>query len=482
MKKLFSIALSMLLAACGGGGGSTGSTGSTSSTGSKSSTGSAAVPAVATALAASSTLANRCNASDEKAYLRSFVDETYLWYKDVPADLVAANYTTPQDYFDVLKTTAKTASGALVDRFHWSENTASYDAYTAGLSTGYGIQWAKLASSPPRNWIVIDVAPGSSAAAAGVKRGDKLTSVDGVDFENGSDINTLNQGLLPTTVASHQFGFNSNAAVSLTPATYSTITVQKVKTFPTQNGTVGYFVFDSHLAKSEAELIAAITQLRDANVTDLVIDMRYNGGGLLYIADELAYMIAGPAQTNGKIFEQLNHNDKLTASNEAYPFYNAYISGNATLPLPYLGLNHVTILTTRNTASASESVINGLRGVDVTVDIIGSTTYGKPFGFVPQDNCGYTYFAVQFKGVNNKGYGDYADGFAPTCTALDDLSHQRGDVAEAMLASALSYRQTKVCQPVAIVPQAFLLGNSLDFKLVRPASQEMRILTGMPRL
>jgi C-terminal processing protease CtpA/Prc len=476
MKKLAAIAVSILLVACGGGGGGG--------------------PPATNSLPASATLANRCAAprpgtvdlpgtmADEKAYLRSFVDETYLWYKDVPTNLVAANYATPQAYFDVLKTTKTTLSGALVDQFHWSQTTDSWNAFTSGISEDYGIQWTAQASTPARIWLVAEVAPGSPADLAGVKRGDRITSVDGVDF----NINTLagvailNEALFPTVLAPHQFGFNGNPEISLTPAIYNTVTVQKVKTIATATGNVGYFVFDSHLAKSEAELIDAINQLKAANVGDLIIDLRYNGGGYLYIASELAYMVAGPTTTTGKTFEQLTYNDKLTASNTVYPFLDRVYPFTNTQLLPSLGLSHVTILTTRDTASASESVINSLRGVGVVVDLIGSSTRGKPYGFVPQDNCGYTYFAIQFKGVNNMGYGDYSDGFTPTCIAPDDFTHARGDAAETMLASALTYRQTNACPAVAAIPQTFLSINSLDFKLVRPASQEMRILTNMPRL
>jgi hypothetical protein len=292
----------------------------------------------------------------------------------------------------------------------------------------------------------------------------------------------LQEGLFPTRVAAHKLGFNGRAEISMTPAKYEVVTVQNVKIIPTASGNVGYFTFDTHIAKSEAELVAAINQLKAANVTDLVIDMRYNGGGLLYVASELAYMVSDPARTTGKTFEQLTFNDKLTSQNQAYPFLSYGVS-NATLP--HLNLSHVTILATRGTASASESVINSLRGVDVTVDLIGSTTRGKPYGFVPQNNCGYTYFAVQFKGVNQKGYGDYADGFAPTCAAVDDLTHARGDTAETMLSTALSYRQTHNC-PVSSSagPRAQMLfgADQQGFQLVRPPSQEMRILTQGPSL
>jgi len=294
----------------------------------------------------------------------------------------------------------------------------------------------------------------------------------------------LIEGLFPTKLAPHRMVFKGKAEISITPATYDVVTVQNVKIISTANGKVGYFTFDSHIAKSEGELIAAFNQLMAANVTDLVIDMRYNGGGLLYIASELAYMISDPAKTEGKTFEQLTYNDKSTSQNEIYPFFS---SGLSRSNFPHLDLSHVTILVTRGTASASESVINSLRGVDVKVDLIGATTRGKPYGFVPQDNCGYTYFAIQFKGVNQKGFGDYADGFAPTCKAADDLSHARGDTAETMLNTALSYRLTSICPTSAsasagLRSQMLLATDQQGFELVRPPTKEMRILTKRPGL
>ncbi len=92
------------------------------------------------------------------------------------------------------------------------------------------------------------------------------------------------------------------------------------------------------------------------------------------------------------------------------------------------------VLTGNGTCSASEAIINGLRGVDVQVIQIGATTCGKPYGFYPQDNCGTTYFSIEFKGVNAKGFGDCADGFSPAtparlpaqlpgCSVADDFTH-----------------------------------------------------------
>ncbi len=113
--------------------------------------------------------------------------------------------------------------------------------------------------------------------------------------------------------------------------------------------------------------------------------------------------------------------------------------------LPSLGLTRVTILTTPGTCSASEAVINALRGVDVQVNLIGGATCGKPYGFTPVPNCGTTYFSIEFKGVNAKGVGDYDNGFAPTCAVADDLTRELGDTSESLLATALSYRANGVC-------------------------------------
>ena len=139
-------------------------------------------------------------------------------------------------------------------------------------------------------------------------------------------------------------------------------------------------------------------------------------------------------------------------------------------PLPYLGLKRVTVLTTSGTCSASEAVINGLRGADVQVDVIGSTTCGKPYGFTPVPNCGTTYFSIEFKGVNNKGFGDFSDGLAPTCQVADDLSRPLGDRSEGLLAAALSYRETGTCPPASRARQ-------VPMEIVRHPAREISIYT-----
>jgi carboxyl-terminal processing protease len=136
-----------------------------------------------------------------------------------------------------------------------------------------------------------------------------------------------------------------------------------------------------------------------------------------------------------------------------------------------------------------------LRGIGVQVIQIDSTTCGKPYGFYPQDNCGTTYFTVEFRGVNAAGFGDYADGFSPAntagprgepvpgCSVGDDFTHSLGDPLEGRLAAALNYRASGTC-PAATgnVPTNLLKTDdrsSLKTELLvtRPPLREIRLLT-----
>jgi hypothetical protein len=423
-------------------------------------------------------------ATDEKRWLRAFVNETYLWYDEVPTGLHMADYATPQDYFAVLKTPLLSASGRAKDRFHFTYPSAQWEALSSsGEELGYGITWQRNTdANAQRYWRIAMVEPGSQAAQAGLRRGDLLSSVDGtaITDETSAAVAALNAGLFPVSAGeTHQLVLYRDAApltVSLASVAVTTAPVRNVKVIPTSSGAVGYLLFNNHNAVSEAALVDAFTTLRGAGVRDLVLDMRYNGGGYLAVARALAYMVAGPDATSGKVFEQLKANDKLgdrlpdRFTGVSAGLAPALLAGG--VALPSLNLKRVTVLTTAGTCSASESVINSLRGVDIEVNLIGAETCGKPYAFVPAPNCGTTYFSIQLQGVNAKGFGDYADGFQPTCGAADDVTHELGDIAETMLATALSYRANGACPATPLRS----LGLSGAMQLVRPQVKEIAIL------
>jgi hypothetical protein len=435
---------------------------------------------------------------DEKLWVRSWIDDLYLWYREVPK-LDIASYKDAVSYFDDLKTPALTPSGKKKDQFHFIYDTATWVALSqSGTEASYGVQWALLAPAPPRSLLVAYTQPNSPAAAANLQRGARIVTIDGVDVQSGSDVDTLNKGLFPDNLnEKHMFGVLDPGAstprtVSMTSTTIAITPVQTVGTLPAPNDKVGYIHFTDHIATAEKQLFDATVQLKGKGITDLILDMRYNGGGYLDIASELAYMIAGPAATVGKTFEKLTFNDKhmlidpttgQPTQPEGFVDHTEGFSLTPGQPLPFLGLSRVFVLTGSGTCSASESVMNSLSGIDVQVIQIGSTTCGKPYGFLPEDNCGTTFFAIQFQGVNNKGFGDYADGFAPGgilhgCSVADDFSHALGDPAEARVAAALAYRANGSCPATAAPPAApgAAPGDQIDAVIPKPLWLQNRIL------
>lgn len=465
-----SIVLTATIAACGGGGG-----GDSGPVGVQAQTCSPNNPYLADATAGTSP----GSLGTEKTWLRDYIDRSYLWYNEVPAvNASLAAYSSEADvfgslenYFNALLTPAVTQSGALKDQFSFIYPTRQWDQLiNSGSSLGYGIDWYFASATAPRGIRVAYVHAGSAAAAAGVQRGDTLVLADnvGADDNTANGVTTLNEALFPSSAAAHTFRFSRGAAVFDRQFTAASVTLVPVehRVLAINGSNVGYMLFNDHTAASEQFLITAIQALKTANVTDLVLDLRYNSGGYVYIASELAYMIAGASRTTGKAFESVQYNNKRSSENSATPFFDTSCLLNTSTfncttnnPLPALNLSRVFVLSGGSTCSASEAVINGLRGVDVDVRLIGGTTCGKPYGFTGQDNCGITYFPIEFQGVNHKGFGDYADGFVPSvvgnagaavtgCTVADDLDHALGDPAEGQLAAALQHRLNGSC-PVA---------------------------------
>ena len=526
LRGLSLLAASTLLAGCGGGGGSGGGSpvGNGGGQGGVSYTPGVYQPAAS--------LAHQCAAprngtdprtggawpdrqgsvASENDFLRSWTNDLYLWYREVP-DLNPSGTPAVLDYFHMLKTSAVTASGQPKDKFHFTYDTDDWIALSqSGVEAGYGAQWFLASTAPPRRILVAYTEPNTPATAAGVTRGFEVLTVDGVDVING-DAEAIVAGLFPQSAGeSHSFVFRdlsgATRTIGMASGNIMTLPVRNVGTINTSAGLVGYLLFNDHIATSESLLVNAIDSLRSQNVVDLVLDIRYNGGGFLDIASELGYMIGGNL-TLGRTFERMTFNDKHPSTNPITgqplaptPFHTTTqgFSGQSGAALPTLNLPRVYVLTGPGTCSASEALLNALRGVDVEVYQIGSTTCGKPYGFYPRDNCGTTYFSIQFQGDNAKNFGAYSDGFSPMntsgsageripgCSIADDFEHPLGDPAEARLAAALAFRagdnQASAC-PAAT---GFAPGvhtkfgqplNMVDGVMFKSPARENRILREM---
>jgi hypothetical protein len=459
------------------------------------------------------------SAFTEKMFLRSWTNELYLWYNEVQ-DVNPASFDVVQFFNNILITQQLTPSQRPKDRFHFTFDTAEWIALSqGGQSIGYGAEIMIVGDGrPPRRAFVAFVEPGTSASSAGLTRGMEVVSVNGVDFVNDTTqagVDTLNAAFFPSA-ANQTFSWvfkrpngGANLTASLTSANITHQPVLVDKTIAQAGKNIGYILFNDHVGTAEGQLFDAINRMQ--GVDDLILDIRYNGGGFLDIANELAFMIAGPGRTTGQIFERLMFNNKNLTRDPVTgellapgtPFHTTVqgLPGSTKTPgtpLPTLGLPRVYVITGPNTCSASESIINGLRGVGVDVFLIGSTTCGKPFGFYPQDNCGTTYFSIQFQGVNNMGDGDYPDGFAAQnqsgassiklagCSVADDLLHELGDESEGRLKAALDFRANGNSNATCPAASGFSPGGQLkagqqilsttDGRIYKSPERENRIL------
>jgi carboxyl-terminal processing protease len=200
--------------------------------------------------------------------------------------------------------------------------------------------------------------------------------------------------------------------------------------------TTGHIVFDAFISPSENELLSAFEYFKTNGVQDLILDLRYNSGGYLYIAQELASYIAGNANS-GSDFIKLIYNNLHQESNGSFKMIQT--------PYP-LGLSRLVVITTRETASASECVMNGLKPY-MDVISIGDKTNGKPVGMgIPnRDNdIGKKYYIapVTFQDVNKNDEGDFYDGIVPYALVSDDITRNFNDREELCLKAAISYLET----------------------------------------
>ena len=331
-------------------------------------------------------------------------------------------------------------------------NQTDADSLLTGATTTYGVQWESDAQGRQR---AAFVEAGSPAQAAGLARGAELVEVT----------STGTPDWFPNGPAEISFIYRSAPGQATATATLTSAALQEdplplVRNLVSTAGRkVAYLLFNAHTQGAQDKLIAALAGVQQAGFDDLVLDVRYNRGGFLYTALSVSSMLTGP-QADGKVFERLQFNDKRQAETDASVIdfsgllqvgEGSYAAGTS---LPRLALPRVFLLTTGNTCSASESIINSLRGVGVEVILVGSTTCGKPYGFSRKDNCGLSYFPIEFQGVNDQGFGDYASGFAPTCAVADDFDHALGDSGERLLATALNFVDTGSCPQQAARAQA----------------------------
>ena len=409
---------SLLLAACGGGG--TTATPATSST---------APTALASGYPNSPVT---CSTSDQRDWLRDYMNDRYFWYDRQGVPNAAA--ASMNDYLSSLLFKP-------VDRYSFAESTAAANQFfEQGTRTGYGyaLAWSDSAQTVLKVRLIEPLGPLGLGKL--LKRGDTIISIDGfspAQIVAGQAGPVTAEGVQRAFVVKDDAGTQRSFSVASVKFALSPVINSQVLTAP--NGDrVGYLMYQEFISTGAPALGTAFDSFRNAGVKHLILDFRYNGGGSTAQARNLASLVGG-ADVVGKVFAQFRFSAKYAADNFSQTFRFADLPA-----LPLEGIDKVMVITSASTASASELVINSLRPFKNVVTI-GSTTFGKPFAFLPIEACGTTYNAVNLEVANAVGFADYSAGFAPACAVSDDLTRQLGDPLELRTAAALGYVATGQC-------------------------------------
>lgn len=378
-----------------------------------------------------------CSVPSQNLHVRDVLNSFYYWYQYLPANVSPTSYASPEAYLDAV-------------RYRPIDNSFSYITSAAANEALYGdsqfVGYGMSTQTTSTHLTVLQVFDASPALEAGLERGDRITQINAQ-----SVVALVAAGTIGGAFGAADIGVASEIAFEKPNGSRRTARmVKRVVTIPTVSLTrvveddgrkIGYVFFRNFVRPSEAALNDAFAALKTAGATELVLDLRYNGGGLVDIAVHLASLIGG-VRTGGQVLLNYVHNDKVG------PTYNKTI--RFTSPEQALNLSRLVVITTRSSASASELIINSLRPY-MPVTVIGDATYGKPVGQYGFTFCEKVLAAVSFSIKNANNEGDYFDGIAPTCAASDDSTHQLGDPAEASLAEALSYLRTGTCSARADV-------------------------------
>ncbi|NJK87254.1 MAG: hypothetical protein HC906_16020 [Bacteroidales bacterium] len=357
------------------------------------------------------------NSVNEEIY--SLFNDIYLWYDQLP-QLDPNVYSSPYELVDALRYEQFDRWSFLLPR----EEFQQY--FVSGESVGHGFVLSRDESDNVR---VALIYPSTNAYAKGVRRGWILNQVNGTEVtpQNvvgllGSNEQGINNDIVFTNNEGNQVELNLvKQVVEINPVVYSEVlTVENVK--------IGYFVFQDFIGTAIPEMDSIFNVFKQENINGLIIDLRYNGGGSVDVALEMAGWLTGNEDA-GKNLVNFRHNDK---HKELDTSYSVPFNSQA------LDINQVVFIGTDRTASASELMINGMDPF-MEVELVGTPTEGKSVGMysILLETDDLVAFPVSFRYTNSEGDGDFYEGLQPDVLINDDVTHDFGDLNEDMLNAAV---------------------------------------------
>jgi C-terminal processing protease CtpA/Prc len=377
--------------------------------------------------------ADDCSTVGQNRFLFELMKDVYLWHDLVP-DVAYEDYPSPEALLQDLVHEER-------DRWSYIMSKSDQEAYyDEARMLGFGFRWMFDEEDSVRFAMIY---PGSPVSEAGLRRGDKVLEINGLTIDQ-----IAKDDLWEEVSGPDEEGYEMTLTIERAGAEVFTSAVRKawftltsvlsprvVQAGPRK---AGYFMLTSFVEPTRAELDSAFAMFREEEIDDLILDLRYNGGGRLDVERHLASLIHQPEQV-GALLDLTTHNQRHREWDKRTVFEELD-------QVP--AVSRLVVITSGGTASASEVLINSLRPyLDVT--LVGSTTHGKPVGMYGWHHCDKTINPIAFRVVNADGEGDYFDGMAPDCVAEDALGVELGDASEASLAEALHVLEHGACSASA---------------------------------
>jgi C-terminal processing protease CtpA/Prc len=407
-----------------------------------------------------------CSNDAQKQYVLDALYDWYLWNDLLPSNINIADYTSPEDLVFRVTTELgpKDANGDTLDFFS-SVGSAEADAqfFGEGKFEGFGFSWRFL-DQAQTDFRITRTFADSPADLGGLGRGQQVLTLNGrtvADIAANEGIgaffdanDTVDFEVRPVTGDVFLTGGITKAVVTIPP-------VPQWEVIDVGGGrNVGYMELSTFISTADPIFDDVFQAFKDASVDNVIIDLRYNGGGLVSTAELLGDYLGGLVAQN-LIFSSTEFNADRAAQNNASEFFE--LRGNS------INLSQLVVIASRGTASASELVTNGMIP-HVDVAIVGDRTFGKPVGQIGLEFCDKIMRPTAFKLANALGDGDYFDGLPVDCAAADDLSVAIGDPLDPNMIAAMTYLDTGAC-PVASSSSGAQFKAAREIRSPTPARQ-----------
>ena len=363
-----------------------------------------------------------------KSVLYDVMKEWYLWYDAMPA-------VNPDDYHS-LNALLDALRYNPTDRWSYVMSTEEYDMYyNRGEYIGHGVGLiGDDEGSLWTGWVYLD----SPAENQGVERGWQILSINGENITNETNLDSLlgddEVGVVNSFTFRTPEGQTTNLNIEKQIVDINSVLYSDIINL--NNIKVGYLVYQHFLVSSVTELDAVFKEFQDNQIDDIIVDLRYNPGGQVDVAQHLGSLIAGEYAIK-RDFVKLEYNDQKSERNLTRPFLDLEYMMT---PTP----ERVFFITTSRSASASELVINGLMGLmgltrPFEIYLVGDDTHGKPVGSISARFVDSTLIPITFRYMNRKDEGDFFDGLPANSYIEEDITKEFGDPEEKLLQEVLYF-------------------------------------------